>query len=151
MQDIQNITPARRQIRDDTCGLYAAWNAIEDIDARPPKFVIPAELRRTIRAQGGVNEQQLQRYLNSLDDSLWALEKLNVTEADMHQMLQRSDTAVIAHVDGDHWVRVVKSFVEDGQEWVRVYDSGVGSYYDQPMTSFMARMTASNAAVLVGK
>ncbi|MGH7138395.1 MAG: hypothetical protein ACREHD_21810, partial [Pirellulales bacterium] len=149
LRDVANVTPARMQVRDDTCGLYAVWNALEDMDGLPQKFTVPAELRNAIRANGGVNEAELAAFVNGLDDQLWAFTQRNVREPALAGLLARGD--VIAHVDGNHWVRVVSEFSQNGQEWVRIFDSGVGAYYDQLLTSFMTRVGADNAVIVLGK
>ena len=47
--------------------------------------------------------------------------KFNVTGTELQSMLQRG--AVIAHVDGNHFVRVLGAVEEGGSTWLQIYDS----------------------------
>ncbi len=69
-----------------------------------------------------------------------------VTETQLPSLLQRGP--VIAHVDGNHFVRVLEAVEEAGATWVQVYDPARGNY-SQLISSFMSRAGPNNQMILV--
>lgn len=79
--------------------------------------------------------------ISAINDGAIAMRRTGVNDEELVKMLTRGQ--VIAHVDGNHWVRPLSAFTRNGKTWVRVYDSGRGGSYDQLLDSFMTRPTAS--------
>ena len=149
LKNVTNFAPGRLQGRNDTCALNALWNALDDMDALPTRFAVGSNLRKTIRAQGGLDQQQIVGLVSSLDDNLWAISQRGLSESQLSNWLSRG--SVLSHVDGNHWVRVTNVIEREGHQWARIFDSGVGGSYDQLLTSFMTRRGANMPMVLIGK
>ena len=149
LRDARNLTAARLQLRDSTCGLYASLSAIEDVASRRPVIDFQG-VRTSIRLNDsrGLNSQQVVNFIsrNTREEQVFARLERSLSEQQLLQLLGRE--RVIAHVDGNHWVRVLGSFQENGATWVRVYDPARGNY-EQMLSSFMTRMGSSNQVVAV--
>jgi hypothetical protein len=122
----KNFEAGAFQVRNDTCGLHSVWIAIKDTTslAKGQFSKVALKLRQAIRGKRGLHEEELVQFINDLDENLWAITKRAYSDLELSLSLKRG--AVIAHVDGDHWVRVIQVFEEDGKQWIRVFDSGAG-------------------------
>jgi hypothetical protein len=148
---VENFIPARKQVRNDTCGLYSVWNAVEETGAvLGGHFSKRAlKLRHAIRQKGGLDEVELRDLALNLSEHLWASYCRAVSDAGLKQLLSRG--SVLAHVDGNHWVRVTDLVERGGKDWVRILDSGRGGYYDQLLSFFIERTGADNVMIVIGK
>jgi len=73
----------------------------------------------------------------------------NVRTSQLDGLLARNGgSKLIAHVDGNHYVRVLGTIEDGGMQWVRVYDPARG-VYEQAVFSFMTRTGPSNMMVHV--
>ncbi len=142
LRDVRNLTEARLQNRRDTCGLYAVASLLDDVI--PAGMAVDlSEVRGWIRANrvagrgSGLTSYELtilaERNLPA--DAAVLIERV-VMEGRLLDLLARGQ--VIAHVDGDHWVRVLGPVDEGGITWVRIYDPARGAY-EQLLVSFLIR------------
>lgn len=146
LRNADNFVPGRLQHPEfGTCGLHCAYDALQDLGSTA-KFRITGEIRDLIRAQGGLEKAELARLIGTIDDDIAALVKTNIGLDDITNAFGRNGE-VLAFVDGNHWVRILKV---DGNK-VRIFDSGRGGTYDQLWDSFFTRMGADNAIITIFK
>jgi RHS repeat-associated protein len=148
LRDARNLTAARLQARNSTCGLHASASVIKDVNpgGGPINY---SGVRASILGNNprGLDTAELANFISkNVPDDVAVLIEKNVGEERLLEMLGRG--RVISHVDGNHWVRVVGTFEEGGVTWVRVYDPARGNY-DQLLTSFMTRTGPSNQMIWV--
>jgi hypothetical protein len=154
LRDARNLQPAPLQATDPStgqsspaCGLYTGASVIKNVN--PGGQINFSGVRSDIAANGykGLDTIQLGTFIrNNVPDDVAVLTEHAVEEDQLIQMVGQGD--VIALVDEDHWVRVLRTFEENGVEWAQIYDPGRG-IYEQLLTSFMTRCGPNNQMVAV--
>jgi RHS repeat-associated protein len=148
LRDARNLTNARLQQRNSTCGLHSAQSVIGDIN--PQKGPLDySGVRNQIRGNNsaGLSTIELDGFIRrNVPDDVAVLIEYRVGEERLLEMLGRGE--VISHVDGNHWVRVLGTLDEGGTGWVRVYDPARGNY-EQLLTSFLTRSGPNNQMIWI--
>lgn len=151
LNDVRNFSPGLTQTASDTCGLHCAGSVLDEL--LPSRTSTNVEIFSKTVAE--ILEENGGRGLSSLDvaqvisrngDDLFTNVERNVSADELVALLSRGQ--VIAHVNGDHFVRPLKVFEEQGVKWVRIYDPARG-YYDQLLDSFITRTGANNQMVFI--
>ena len=119
LPNASNFVPGKLQPRPDTCGPHCAYDALQELGSKA-KFEVGSEIRELIRKQGGLEKRDLEKLIESIDDSVSAIVREGVDSGSIASSLARGP--VIAFVDGNHWVRVISIFEKDGHKYVRVFD-----------------------------
>jgi RHS repeat-associated protein len=156
LRDVRNLTEAATQVSVDTCGLHCAGQILEELapqNTRTTLDVVGTSIPKILKERGGrgLDTAQLSQLIDAnLPEAMNAATtiKRGVTGAQLPQLLERGP--VIAHVDGDHFVRVLGIVEENGKSWVKVYDPARGNY-EQLLDSFIARAGADNQMILVAR
>ncbi len=95
----------------------------------------------------GLDSYELVQFLErNVGEDVAVLLERNVTESRLLEALGRGHA--VAHVDGDHWVRVLGTVQDGGRTWVRIYDPARGNY-EQLLSSFMTRAGQNNQIIWV--
>ena len=151
LQNVRNLSGARLQVREDTCGLFAAASIIDEVNPTGTSIDIS---RVTSQIQGnkknnlglGLDSYQLTTFLDrNLKDTAVNIMR-GVRESDLLQYLTQG--TVVAHVDGNHWVRVLGTVQDGNSTWVQIYDPARGNY-EQLLSSFITRSGANNEMIWV--
>jgi hypothetical protein len=103
-------------------------------------------IKRNFEQQGklGLSAQELVELLDhNLDKIAVSMIHRNADDAKILRLLQGGQT-VLAHVDGNHWVRITGVFKEGNVTWVRIQDSARGNY-EQLLTSLWSRLSPFGA------
>ena len=152
LRDVRNQEEARLQNREETCGLFAVASVLDDIDpgGGPRNFSGARDRSRANQIAhevGGLDSFDLSSLLGrNLSEDTAVLIERDVTESRLLDFLGRGH--VIAHVDGNHWVRVLAVADDGGAPWLRIYDPARGRY-EQRLSSFMTRAGLNNQMVWV--
>src|SRR5262249_35707865 len=126
LRDARNFTPALTQSSLDTCGLHCADHLLEELG---PRAVTSLELGggsyiHTLLAERGgrgLKTVELTQFIerNSIQE-VNAFIKRGVNESQLPSLLRRGP--LIAHVDGNHYVRVLGTAQKEGATWINLYD-----------------------------
>ncbi len=144
--DARNLTPGHLQGQETTCGARAAYDLIREVNPEggPVNF---GGMRERLRLHNGLNPGHLEKFLaENLPEDMFVSRVKRPNEPRLIKALKEGDA--IVGVDGNHWVRPLKIFKEDGVEWVRVFDPGRG-YYEQRLTSFVSRIDRTSEMICV--
>jgi hypothetical protein len=152
LRDVRQPRAARLQIHGSTCGLYAVASVLADMNpaGTPLQFAGVREWIRANRITGrgvGLQSYELGALLNTnVSKDVAVLIERYVTEVRLLRFLERGH--VIAHVDGNHWVRLLEAVDEVGLPWIRIYDPARGNY-EQILSSLMIRTGHDNQMIWV--
>lgn len=151
LPNVRNLSEARLQVRGDTCGLFAAASIIDEFNTSglPRDFSMVRAQVISNRVNGlgaGLAVDEVAQFIERNLPNAAVLIQKNVRENDMMQFLSRG--TVIAHVDGNHWVRVLGEIQDGNVTWLHIYDPARGNY-DQTLSSFMTRSGQLNAVIWV--
>jgi hypothetical protein len=154
LRDVRNLSEARLQTRSDTCGLYAGASVLGDIGSARGSVDF-SRVRGQIRANRvagrgtGLESLELESFLErNVADDVAVLGMSDVKEPQLPALLVRGH--LIAHVDGNHWVRILGTVQDEdgGSTWVRIYDPARGNH-EQLLSRFMTRAGQGNRMILI--
>ena len=150
LKNARNLSPALVQTAPDTCGLNCAGTVLAELLPGRGATVMEAGVKtvyeRLLANNGnGLNTAEMCDFLSAnLGDDAAVVIQHKVKLSRLEGLLTRGK--LIAHVDGNHYVRILETFEQGGIQWVRLYDPSRGKL-EQLLTSFMTRTGADNQMV----